>query len=101
MDIRIIIRLDSLIVKEMTGSPKQLASKLGITERSVYNYISFMKKEMKAPIVYNYQRFFMYIKKIGTLNLISNRTNSTIKWSSEPTIKNEAEPKSHMSRKKI
>lgn len=40
----------------MTGSPKQLASKLAITERSVYNYIAFMKRELKAPIVYNYQR---------------------------------------------
>ncbi|RAR73795.1 helix-turn-helix domain-containing protein [Flavobacterium aciduliphilum] len=55
MDVRIIIRLDHLIINEMTGSPKQLASKLGITERSVYNYISFMKKEMNAPIKYDYQ----------------------------------------------
>lgn len=53
MDIRIIIRIDALIVKEQTGSPKQLAVKLAITERSVYNYIAFMKKEMKAPISYN------------------------------------------------
>ena len=56
MDIRIIIRIDKLIVKEMTGSPKQLASKLCITERSVYNYIAFMKNEMNAPIKYSYQR---------------------------------------------
>ncbi len=64
MDIRIIIRLDNLITKEMTGSPKQLASKLGITERSVYNYIAFMKNEMKAPIVYNYQRLsYIYNKE--------------------------------------
>ncbi len=56
MDIRIIIRIDNLIIKEMTGSPKQLASKLAITERSVYNYIAFMKSELKAPIVYNFQR---------------------------------------------
>lgn len=48
----------------MTGSPKQLASKLGITERSVYNYIAFMKTEMKAPIVYNYQRLsYIYNKE--------------------------------------
>ena len=40
----------------MTGSPKQLASKLCITERSVYYYIAFMKNEMNAPIKYNYQR---------------------------------------------
>ncbi len=56
LDIRIIIRLDSLITLEMTGSPKELASKLSITERSVYNYIAFMKQELKAPIKYNYQR---------------------------------------------
>lgn len=56
MDIRIIIRIDILISKEMTGSPKKLASKIGITERSVYNYIAFMKNEMKAPIVYDYSK---------------------------------------------
>lgn len=39
----------------MTGSPKKLASKLAISERSVYHYIAFMKKELHAPIVYNYQ----------------------------------------------
>ena len=39
----------------MTGSPKELASKLCITERSVYNYIAFMKRELNAPIIYNYQ----------------------------------------------
>ena len=56
MDIRIIIRLNDLIMNEQTGSPRILASKLGITERSVYNYIAFMKREMKAPIRYNSQR---------------------------------------------
>jgi hypothetical protein len=56
MDIRIIIRLNDLIMHEQTGSPRILASKLGITERSVYNYIAFMKREMKAPILYNSQR---------------------------------------------
>jgi transcriptional antiterminator len=56
MDIRIIIELDNLIAKEITGSPKQLASSLSITERTVYNYISFMKKTMNAPIVYDHSR---------------------------------------------
>ncbi len=56
MDIRIIIRLNELIEAEQTGSPKELASKLNISIRTVHNYIAFMKKEMKAPIVYNYQR---------------------------------------------
>lgn len=56
MDIRIIIRLNELINSEQTGSPKELASKLDISIRTVYNYIAFMKKEMKAPIIYDYQR---------------------------------------------
>lgn len=56
MDLRIIIRINDLIVNEMTGSPKQLAAKLSISERTVFNYIAFMKKELNAPIKYSYQR---------------------------------------------
>ncbi len=56
LDIRLIIRIDVLISREMTGSPKKLASKLAITERSVYNYIAFMKQELKAPISYDYNK---------------------------------------------
>ena len=53
MDIRIIIRLNELIAAEQTGSPKELASKLDISIRTVHNYIAFMKNEMKAPVVYD------------------------------------------------
>ncbi len=56
MDIRIIIRLNELINAEQTGSPKELASKLDISIRTVHNYIAFMKKEMQAPIIYDFQR---------------------------------------------
>lgn len=56
LDIRIIIRLDNLITMEMTGSPKELASKFSISERSIYNYISFMRRELNAPIKYDNQR---------------------------------------------
>lgn len=53
MDIRIIKKIHDLIVDERTGSPQKLSEKLGVSERTVYNYISFMKNEMNAPIVYN------------------------------------------------
>lgn len=53
MDIRIIIRLHEYLTSERTGAPKELASKLGISERSLYNYIAYMKSEMNAPIRYN------------------------------------------------
>ncbi len=53
MDIRVFIRLHELIIAKQTGTPKQLAQKLEISERSVHYYIAFMKNEMKAPIVYD------------------------------------------------
>ena len=53
MDIRVIKKLHELIKTERTGSPKELCIKLGISERTVYNYISFMKNELNAPIKYS------------------------------------------------
>ncbi len=53
MDIRVIKKLHELIKTERTGPPKELCIKLGISERTVYNYISFMKNELNAPIKYS------------------------------------------------
>jgi transcriptional antiterminator len=53
MNIRIFIRLHELIKTKQTGTPMQLAQKLEISERSIHYYISFMRNEMKAPIVYD------------------------------------------------
>lgn len=38
---------------ERTGPPFECASKLGVSERTVYNYIFYMKNDMRAPIVYD------------------------------------------------
>lgn len=56
MDIRIIKKLHEYINSERTGSPKELSNKLGVSERTVYNYISYMKVEMNAPIVFDIQK---------------------------------------------
>ena len=53
MDIRVIKKLHELITTERTGPPKELCIKLGISERTVYNYISFMKNELNEPIKYS------------------------------------------------
>jgi len=53
MNIRVFIRLHELIQAKQTGSPKQLAEKLELSERNVHYYIAFMKNEMKAPIIYD------------------------------------------------
>lgn len=53
IDIRIIKKIHDLIVDGRTGTPEKLSKRLGVSQRTVYNYISFMKNEMNAPIVYN------------------------------------------------
>lgn len=53
MNIKIILYIDQLVKSQSTGSPAMLAEKLGLTERSVFYYLKFMKEELKAPIVYS------------------------------------------------
>jgi predicted DNA-binding transcriptional regulator YafY len=47
--------IDFFIRREITGNARELAEKLEITERSVYNYLSLMKS-MGAPIVFSISR---------------------------------------------
>ena len=66
MDIRKIIRIHNFVSNMQTGSPKQLALKLNLSERMVYNYIAFMREELKAPIVYNNERLsYCYERECG------------------------------------
>ena len=46
-----LVRIDYLIQHKATGSARELSERIGTTERSVFNYLKFMKK-MGAPIVY-------------------------------------------------
>ena len=47
------LRINTLVKLRATGSPRELAGKLGISERRVYEYISNMK-ELGAPIAFSY-----------------------------------------------
>ena len=49
-------RLDTLIRRAATGSPEKLAERLEMSRSNLFNLISFLKEEMKAPIVYSAQR---------------------------------------------
>ena len=53
--IKKIIYIDSLISKRSTGSPKVLAKKIGVSERTAKEFISIMK-ELGAPICYDRYR---------------------------------------------
>lgn len=48
-----ILRINTLVKLKATGNPRELASKLGISERSLYEYIHDMK-ELGAPIAFSY-----------------------------------------------
>lgn len=64
LDIRIIIRLHDFIQLEKTGNPKALGFKLGISTRTLYENIAFMKQELNAPIVYErHKQSYKYISK--------------------------------------
>lgn len=45
--------LIELIEKRKTGSPKHLAKKLGVTERSVYNILESLRMFFPKDIVYS------------------------------------------------
>lgn len=55
-------RLHLLIKRKATGTPKALASRLEVSEASVYEYIKTLK-EMGAPVVYDiYRKSYVYHK---------------------------------------
>jgi len=48
MNILIIKKIHSMILSKSTGKPKELALKLNVSERTIYNYIHFMRKDLKS-----------------------------------------------------
>ena len=53
MNIIIIKKIHARILSESSGTPKELALKLNVSERTIYSYIYFMKRELNAPIIYS------------------------------------------------
>jgi predicted DNA-binding transcriptional regulator YafY len=57
-------RLDQMIRIKATGTPKELAQKLEISERSVYHYIELLR-EFDAPVEYCPHRRTYYYSEEG------------------------------------
>lgn len=53
--LQILTRMDSLIRYQCTGKPSTFAGKLNISERSLFNYLAWMKS-LGAPIRYSHSR---------------------------------------------
>ncbi|MDI1315786.1 HTH domain-containing protein [Flavobacterium sp.] len=47
--------MHELIKDNRAGNSEELSMRLGISVRSVYNYITYMKSELNAPITYDSQ----------------------------------------------
>ena len=60
--------IDHLIRIKGTGTPSELADKIGMSERSTYEYIRLMK-EFGAPVVYSRQRKSYYYMQEGTFTI--------------------------------
>ncbi|WP_421920455.1 hypothetical protein [Marinifilum sp.] len=43
-------RVDQMIKMKMTGSPKEFANKLGISESHLYRVINYLKERASCPI---------------------------------------------------
>lgn len=81
MNFKQLQHIDRLAQTQSTGTPKQLAEKLNCSERMVYWYIQFLRKELKAPLVYSRKRFSYYYTENGVLTFqgfrpYQGRTNS-------------------------
>jgi transcriptional antiterminator len=72
-------RIDQLIRMETTGNPKELAVKLSISERTVYNLINKMISDFEAPIEFDIgKRSYIYKEKGKiVMKFIRNRNNVT------------------------
>lgn len=63
--IRRIERIDRLIHIGATGSPSELADKLGLSVSQMFLTIRLMKEEFKAPIYYSkFERRYCYSKNV-------------------------------------
>ena len=61
VDLALLDRMDSLIRRQATDSPENLARRLNISLSTLHEYIVYMQKMLKAPIRYNkYTQSYFY-----------------------------------------
>lgn len=72
--------IDYLIRIKGTGTPAELASRIGVSERSVYEYLSLMK-ELGAPIKFCSYRETYYYDEEGsfTISFLPKKNGEEVK----------------------
>lgn len=56
-------KIDQLIRAKRTGTPKELAKKIGVSETYAKRLIGFLRAKYDVPIVYTLERGYVYQKK--------------------------------------
>jgi hypothetical protein len=70
-------RIDRLVRLKATGSPKQLACTLGISERSLYQYLGELKA-LGAPVAWSmHENSYIYVEE-GMLDIEFRRTENYV-----------------------
>jgi predicted DNA-binding transcriptional regulator YafY len=74
-----LIRLDYLIHLKATGKPSDCANRIGISERSLYDYLKILK-EMGAPIKFSRNRGTYYYNEEGRfrISFLSDGSHETV-----------------------
>ena len=63
-----LIRLDHLIAHKSTGKPADCANKIGISERSLYDYLKILK-DMGAPVKFSRDRRTYFYSEGGHFHI--------------------------------
>ena len=57
-----------LIERKQTGKPADVAQKLDVSRRMIYNYLAFLKEELGAPVIYNAQKESYVFDEVGKID---------------------------------
>ena len=68
MNIKKIKYFIHLVEKERTGAPAEIAEKLEVSERMIYNYVQVLKNKFHAPIEINIYRKSYQFERPGKLH---------------------------------
>jgi len=82
VDLEKLDRLDNLIRRKATGCPDELAVRLEMSRSTLFEFISFLRDVMNAPIKYN-QYLLSYEYKYPTkfhLNFEREKLNDTMMY---------------------
>lgn len=78
IDLTRVITLDLLIRQKSTGTPEALAERLGVSRRTLFFTLNFMRDYMDAPIAYNRFRETYFYSEEGLFLFAYKKYNDAL-----------------------